>query len=168
MTKRSYSPAEGRLLAEFTAIRWPAAQIYLRVKLGPIVRAAVSGAETPAELAAVGIWRPWCDAVIAEGGLITIVEAKIRPSPGMISQLEVYARLWPATPEFEHLRSRPLRMFALMAIDVPVIRQLAAERGIVSEVYRPPWIEDYLATLHKRASAAPQLPVPVDTQEPKR
>jgi hypothetical protein len=121
-----------------------------RVRLGS-PRSEIPRAEmSPEERAMVGSWRRWADAVILEDDKVTIVEAAIRPNPGKISQLELYAMLFPHTPELEAWRGLPLHLLLLYAIEDPATIHLARQKGIACVEYKPTWLPAYLEALLPR------------------
>jgi hypothetical protein len=79
---------------------------------------------------------------------------------GKISQLELYLRLFPATPEFQYLKDRPLRGILVYAIDDPTVRAMASERGMTVDIFRPAWVDSYILTLQRRAGRAPVQALP--------
>jgi hypothetical protein len=153
-TKRPYRPAEGRLIAEFMASRFAGATILTRVKLGPYTGAVERPELAPEEQRMVGIWRRWVDAVAIKDGHVFLLEGKIKPSPGVISQLQLYLRLWPRTPEWGMYSGLPTTGLIVTAIDDPVVRSMAVEAGLEVEIFSPPWVRDYLRTLHGRSATA--------------
>ena len=157
--KRSYRPAEGRLIAEFVAARFPGATILTRVKLGPYTGAADRPELSEPERRMVGIWRRWVDAVVIEERQCWLIEGKIKPDPGVVSQLELYLELWPKTPEWGIYSGLPATGLIVTAIDDPLVRRMAVARGLVVEVYRPPWVDEYLKTLHARSATASRAPL---------
>ena len=102
------------------------------------------------EQSMIGVWRRWADAVILEGDKVTIVEAAIRPQPGKISQLELYAMLFPMTPEMEPWKGLPLHLTLLYAIEDPATIALARQKGIACIEYKPLWLDAYMQLLLPR------------------
>jgi len=138
------------MLAEWLARAQGDKRALQRVRLGSPRSEIPRPDMGPEELAMVGSWRRWADAVILEDHQVTIVEAAIRPDPGKISQLELYARLLPHTPELEPWRDRPVRLVLLYAIEDPATVALAREKGILCIEYKPPWLPQYLSLLLPR------------------
>ena len=151
---RTWQPAETRLVAEYLAIHYPDARTLQRVRVGRIPSELPDGGLSPAELAMLGVWRRWVDAVVFDGLTVLLIEASIRPNPGKVSQLDLYMRLFPATPEFADYRAADLRGRLVFAMEDPVVCGLAAERGYTVAVFRPPWVDAYLATLFHRQRRA--------------
>ena len=77
----------------------------------------------------------WADAVIVKDGVVYIVEAKLRPSPGAIGQLELYAQLFPSTLEFTQYKNYPIKMLLLASIPDLAIAEMASKKGIIFEIF---------------------------------
>ncbi len=105
---------------------------------------------TPEEKAMVGSWRRWADAVVYPPPDWILIEAAIRPNPGKISQLELYALLLPHTPELPYKTDEPLRQILLYAIEDPATTFLARKHGIEAIQYKPTWLPAYLRLLLRR------------------
>ena len=153
-TYRTWRPAESRLLAEWLATRWSDRRTITRVRVGKVHPSLVQPDMSEAEIAAAGVWRRWVDAVIIDPPTIRLVEASIAPNPGKVSQLELYVRLWPLTPEYSEYRDWPVVGLLVSAVEDGMVRTLAVERGLMYEVYTPPWVHEYLQSRmprHRRA-----------------
>lgn len=156
---RKWQPREMRMLAEWLAERWPRTEYLTRVRLGRIEPRVDPSLLTPDEIHATGVHRRWADAVVLLPDRVLLIEAKILPKPGVISQLELYARLLPHTPELAEHAHKPIEMLLLYAIEDPLIQLLAREKGIRCLMYRPDWIDDYMAELFPRERRAPHTPL---------
>lgn len=55
----------------------------------------------------------WADAIVYRDGIVYIIEAKLRPSPSAIGQLEMYKDLFYRTPEFSQFHSCPTELVFL-------------------------------------------------------
>jgi len=77
----------------------------------------------------------WCDAIVISDGIVYIVEAKIRPEPGAIGQLELYKELFPNTPEFEQYKGWPVYLVLLSSMVDLNIAELCSKKGIIFEVF---------------------------------
>ncbi|NVM24085.1 MAG: hypothetical protein HWN68_20190, partial [Desulfobacterales bacterium] len=111
--KRSWQPREMQMLAEWLTKTQKNKRWQMRVRLGSPRPAVPRPEMSPEEAAMVGSWRRWADAVILEDDKVTIVESAIRPQPGKISQLELYALLLPHTPELTAWRGLKIEMILL-------------------------------------------------------
>lgn len=135
-------------------MRYPQRRILQRVRVGSDHPALEIPGLTPAELRMAVAWRRWADAIIFDNGTLLVVEATVLPKPGKISQLDLYIQLVPATPELVEYHDWPVRGVLVLAVDDPVMRRLAADRGHAVELYHPPWVDAYLLTLAPRMRAA--------------
>lgn len=77
----------------------------------------------------------WADAVIINNGIIYIVEAKLRPSPGAIGQLELYDQLFPNTLEFSQYANYSRKLLLLCSVPDIVIAELCSKKGIIMEIF---------------------------------
>jgi len=86
---------------------------------------------------------------------LILIEAKIRPNPGVISQLELYEHLLPFTPELAEHKRKPIEKVLLCAINDPVVTSMARNRGIKVVQFRPPWVDEYMKIIFPRERRAP-------------
>jgi len=96
----------------------------------------------------LGVFRRWADAVVTMPDRIVLIEGKILPQLGVISQLKAYERMIPNTPEYREHATKPVEKVLVCAIEDPLITQLAREEGIRVVIFRPEWIEEYLKIVH--------------------
>lgn len=156
---RITQPVEARLLAEYLAAAYPGYRTLQHTRVGPLHPELDLPYLTPDERRMVGVWRRWVDAVIVRDRDVLLVEASVLPRPAAVAQLEVYLRLWPRTPEYPDLTRLPARGLLVSACDDPEIRMLCRARDYLNVVYRPRWVDAYLATLAPR-QRRPPLAVP--------
>jgi len=157
MPKRPYRPVESRLVSEWVYATFPQAHVIFRAYLGAFDAALQDAAKSEAELRALGVWRRYADALVALPDEVHLVEAKVRGTPGVLEQLDLYARLFPLSPDYQHLLGRTVVRDLVWAIADPVIEGMARERGIRVHLFHPPWVDEYLATLRPR-DRTPTLP----------
>lgn len=99
-----------------TSIQWR------NVRLGPL---------PTKELArAYNVLMRFADAVYLEDGTVFIVEAKIRPGPGAIGQLELYLQLFKETPEFSAYKLWPIKLVLLTSILDLQMAEFASKKDI--------------------------------------
>ena len=151
---RKWQPREMRMLAEFLAENYPGDEYRVRVRLGKIQPRIEGKFITEEERLNLGVFRRWADAIVIKPDRLILIEAKIRPQPGVISQLQLYARLVPNTPELQDFLDRPLEMLLIYAIQDDLLIEMAREAGIKSISYRPEWIDEYIAELYPRERRA--------------
>ena len=77
----------------------------------------------------------WVDAIVIHDGYVLIIEAKIRPMPGAIGQLELYEMLFPETPEFQAYKDWPIKLILLCAMPDLSMIQLCSQKGITYEIF---------------------------------
>jgi hypothetical protein len=154
-TRKTWEPVETRLVAEYLAMVWPDARTRQRVRVGRTPAELPLRGLDESELAALGVWRRWVDAVVELDDRTILIEAAVVPDPGKISQLDLYRYLYPLTPEFYDRRRLPVDGLLLCAVDDPVFRRIAADRGYGVYVYRPPWLDGYFDRLFPRQRRAP-------------
>jgi len=147
---RAWQPREMQMLSEWLTKTYPNGRFQTRVRLGSPKSEIPRADMTPEERAMIGSWRRWADAVILENDKVTIVEAAIRPDPGKISQLELYAMLLPQTPELRAWWGLKIELLLLYAIEDPATVYLAREKGIRCVQYQPLWLPSYLDILMPR------------------
>lgn len=153
--KRQWQPREMRLVSEFLAKHYGKYPTRTRVRVGSVHPKLRPGELSDAEQKMVGVFRRWADAVVFMPDRLVLIEAAIRPSPGDISQLELYEHLLPKTPELAEHKDKPIEKLLLYALEDPVIVSMARERGIRVVYFHPPWIDEYLKVLYPRERRAP-------------
>ena len=148
--RRMWQPREMQMVTEWLTKTQIGKRWMTRVRLGSPKPAVPRPEMSVEEIAMIGVWRRWADAVILEDTKVTIVEASIRPEPGKISQLELYRVLFPHTPELAAWRGLPIDLILLYAIEDSATILLAREKGIKCIEYKPFWLPAYLQTLMPR------------------
>lgn len=148
--RRRWQPREMQMLAEWLTKTQRGKRWMTRVRLGSPKPAVPTPNMSVEERAMIGSWRRWADALILEKDQVTIIEAAIRPNPGKISQLELYAMLFPHTPELAAWKSAKINLVLLYAIEDPATVLLAREKGIKAIEYKPSWLPSYLDILMPR------------------
>ncbi len=143
-------------MASFCAQYFKGYEVMVRVRLGQI-ELSVPGLEyTPGELAMVGSFRRWADAIAVSETEAVLIEGAIRPAPGDISTLQVYRRLIDFTPELQYLKGKAISMVLVAAIEDPVVRVIAAEAGIKYVVYSTPATDTCISALFPRFQRPPR------------
>jgi len=127
-----------------------------RVRLGALDQPRYQGRYAPEELRALGVLRRWADAIVITKQDMVLIETKIRPTPGVVSQLEIYGELVQYTPELRQYQGRRLRLELVFAIQDPVVTAYAEKRGIRVVHFCPEWVLEYLEELYPREQRPPQ------------
>jgi hypothetical protein len=97
-----------------------------------------------------GQLRRWADAIIDIDDTVLLVEAKMRPDHKAISQIDMYRRLFPKTPEFEYYWDKPLRLMLLTtSLDIAV-KETCDIWGIEYEVFIPSFMDEFTQMIIQR------------------
>jgi len=143
------------MVAEYLQRHYAKYPFKMRCRLGSIPAQLSGKYESQAEYRMAGMWRRWADAVVFKPDELVIIEAAIKPSPGDISQLQLYAKLIRHTPEFEPFTSLPLACELVYALEDPIVLEMARQAKIKVVYFKPDWLDDYLAILYPRERRAP-------------
>lgn len=84
------------------------------------------------------------DAIVIDDGVVKIIEFKMFPSPGVISQLELYAALFDKTLRFREYWPNPKKLVFVVPTLDRNLQQLCEEKGIEYDVYAPQWALNYI------------------------
>lgn len=133
--RKRHFPAESKLVFEWTTKIHPYALQWRRVRVGPIPGDGDAKYYSPL--------RRYADLIFYEGGIVHLVEAKVRPDPGGISQLELYKQLFPKTPEYVQFKDQPIKLIYLTTFHDPEVKQMCEDREIEYVVYCPDWMKKY-------------------------
>ena len=156
MARRPNVQGELRLVSEWLAAERAAYWYQLRVRLGDLPKAVGSAASSDAERELLrGAWARWADAIVELPDRTEIIEAKMVLTPGAIAQLELYARLLPLTPTLSHRKHLPAQLVLLYAVPDAMVIEMAHERKIITVLYRPGWVDEWLASYAARKHRAP-------------
>jgi len=138
------------MVAEYVQRTYREALVFMRLRLGVLEPDVGPRDLSPEETAMLGVFRRWADAVVVTRDELIVVEASIRSDTGDPSKLVLYGRLVPSTPELKAYLGKRLVLELVVAVEDPAVSALAHEMGIRTRVYRPPWLPEYLANLHRR------------------
>lgn len=154
-TKRNWQPREMRLVSEYLVKHYGKYTCKTRVRLGSIPVELIKPGMDAVELRMAGVWRRWADAVVIKPRKVVIIEAAIKPDPGDITKLQLYAKLFRHTPEFEPFANLPVALELVYALKDPVTLELARQAKIKVVYFKPAWVDDYLAILYPHERRAP-------------
>lgn len=146
--KRDWTPREMRLVSEYIARFFSQYESRIHIHLGSTLPRVGGRFISEPEKRLIGVFRRWADAVVILPDRLILIEGKILPQPGVISQLNLYAELIPKTPELGEARNLPVEKLLLCAIEDRLITDLAQREGIRVVVFIPPWLDDYLKILY--------------------
>ena len=152
---RPYTIVHEPYLIEWLSRNFPPGTWMTNVRLGLPKAELRRLAQTPEELRALKLWTAQADAVVILPDKVIIVEALVRPEWWKIEQLLEYERLFKHTPEFAEHWNKPIEK-VLLTVDIDDFhRMIAEERGVRVVIYRPAWIESYLARYPPRRRRPP-------------
>jgi len=146
---RLWQPRESRLLAEYLAQKYPKDTVMYRVRLGqtPAWAASSISEGVPAEI--YKAYQRWADAIIITQTHLILMEAKIKPEPGVISQILLYDQLIPKTYALDQYKKLQRSNILLIAQHDPEVEELARKNNITVEYFNPAWVTDYLIEIRK-------------------
>ena len=146
--KRNWEPREQRLVSEYLAYRYGEYESRTHVHLGSLPARLGGRFAKEEDERLLGVFKRWADALVFMPDRVVLIEGKILPQPGVISQLLLYEELIPKTPELAEHKDKPIEKQLVCAIEDPLISELARRSGIGVIIYRPAWIDDYLRIVH--------------------
>jgi len=147
------------LIAEYLAANYSKYPYKMRQRLGSVPAELDLPGRDMAEYRMIGVWRRWADAVVFKPNQVVIIEASIRPDPGDIAKLQLYAKLFKHTPELEPFANRPVALELVYALEDVVIIELAREAKIKVVYFKPDWLDEYLSVLYPFERRAPRTNV---------
>lgn len=126
---------EKSLVREWTAEKYRTSLQWSNVRMGDF--------DDPDGTGMYKFLRKWCDAVVYDGNRILVVEAKMQAQVAAISQLSLYVRLFPKTPEFKAMAGEPVQGLLLTARLDQDVKEMCEEAGHIYEVYVPTFMNEY-------------------------
>lgn len=94
--------------------------------------------------------RRFCDLIIDVNDTLLIVEAKMKPSAGAISQLQTYMHLVKETPDLEYYADKPVVGMILTTWEDAAIKKVANQWGMLYEVYVPSFFDEWQKVMIER------------------
>ena len=150
---------ETRLLSEYLTSHFKGQRVIMQPRLGQPGPQNNGRDMTSAELKFIGVWRRYPDAIVLQKDRAIIIEASLKPDPGKISMVLLYARLFPQTVEFEEFARLPVTCLLVWGIPDGATEALARESGVAVDVFQPQWVTDWLTTLRVRDRRPPQVAI---------
>ena len=145
------------LLRDWASRTYPGIAVQEQFRLGPTTSHLVGVIVNPALEAALRVSNWFADAVLFAPLETLIVEAKVKPTPGAVSQVQFYADLLPRTPAMQSRLSLRISPVVLFAEDDPSVTSFAQRKGVRVAIYTPAWIADYLNLVQFRYRAQSPL-----------
>jgi len=148
------------MVSDYLATYYPLARAMTRVRLGSIPTTELTPLLEEHEVRMMSVFRRWADAIVITSDTLILIEAAIRPEPGDVSKIELYARLLPHTPELKPWLTLKREYQLVYAIEDPLIVVMARERGIRPVFFRTKAVEEYMKILYPRERRAPRQGIP--------
>jgi len=159
--RRPYTIVHEPYLVEWLSKNFPPGTWRTNVRLGKPSAELLERVKSPEEARALKLWTWQADAIVLLPEKVIIIEALVRPEWWKLLQLKEYEKAFKMTEEFREHWHKPIELVLLTTIDSPVHRAMAAEMGVRYVIYRPEWIEPYLARYgirHRRPPGALMQP----------
>jgi hypothetical protein len=138
-TKKPRRNWEKRLVAEYVGMTYGKSLQWRNVRLGEIVNQEAGKM--------YAFLRRWADAVVITTKEVIVIEGKIKPNPGVISQLQLYLSIFPRTPEYHNYRNWPIRGEIVCALRDTDVERMAREAGLDYVIYEPSFMKEILDNL---------------------
>ena len=94
--------------------------------------------------------RRFCDLIVDVNDSLYVIEAKMKPTPSAISQLQTYITLIRQTPDLEYYWDKPMQGIILTTMDDPAVRKTANDWGFLYEVFEPSFMDEWKAMMVNR------------------
>ena len=156
-TKTGRRPWSTMLLREWASNKYPGIYLAEQLRLGPTPVTLLNVTVTPALEAMLRVENWYADGLLITPIEVLLIEAKIAPTPGAISQVLFYQRLAMRTPELAGTLHLPFTPVVLFAEDDAEVTAFARHLGVRVEIFTPSWIGDYLTLVQfrRRLTASP-------------
>jgi len=148
------------LLQEWVTQKYPAAQVFYELRLGPTTKTLLGVQVSPALEAMLRVANWYADCVVIAPAEILVIEAKVDPDPGAVGQVLFYRTLIYSTPSLQGYTTMPVQPVVLFAENDSGVTPFARGLGCRVEIYTPPWIATYLEQrqFRNRSTASPGAP----------
>lgn len=156
MSPRKWTPWEQTMVGEWVASTFGDVRFQTNVRVGRIQPRAPDGTYSEDELVMLGVWRRFVDAIVYLPDRLLLVEAVMRADPGKLSQLRLYEKLVPQTPELQEHLDKPIQKVLLYCIQDPAVDVLAKEDGILPIRFVPSFFDAWYEKLRGRDKRAPR------------
>lgn len=144
-----YVQRDRRYVAEWVIENYPYAEVFYNLRLGPppaFISAAFPGVDVDRW---ARVWKKTCDAVVITDEEIILIEGELRRPLLALGELLIYRDLLTTTPELTPYIGKRVRTVLLCPIEDPTLELTLREHKIEKELFRPPWVEQYLREVMK-------------------
>jgi len=139
---------ERRLIREYIAEFYPKVRVIFGCPLGPVPESSIATYGFRQALRVARGIRPEVDALAIYDGQLVLIEAKIIKWMDGLSKLPVYASLVPSTYELQEYKDYRVAMRLCTPWTNETIDQAAEKLGVKVSIFSPPWIAEYMETVH--------------------
>lgn len=130
---------EKRTVYEYLTYAYPNELQWKNVRVGPI---------KPSEFGNMyAFLRRWADAIVVTKKEVVIIEGKIKPNAGVISQLQLYIEEFPRTPEFAMVAHMPVRGEIVSVFQDEIVDRMARDAGFKTVIYEPTFMKEILENI---------------------
>ena len=149
MAKRTWQPRETRYLQEYILEHIHPEQTFFRMRLGGV--SADQKAALPAGVSAnvYMVTQRYADAVCIYSDRVEIWEAKLIRPLTAVTQLQLYERLFPKTPEFARYKDFGIDLHLLTPIYDEDLTEICGQAGIEISMWEPSWVTEYLTGYYR-------------------
>jgi len=147
---RRYRIIHEPILCEYLVRTYPIGTWAVNVRVGPVSEELLALTPVPRYKRMMKIVVGSVDAIVKLPDKLILIECMVREEIGKIQQLKHYKMLVLSDPDFKYWWDKTIELHLLSVIWNPYIRAVCEREGIRYIYYRPPWVEEYLATLPAR------------------
>lgn len=130
---------EKRMVYEYVTVAYPEELQWRNVRIGPYKESEFGKM--------YAFLRRWADAIVVTKKEVIIIEGKIKPNAGVISQLQLYIQEFTRTPEFKMIWHMPVRGQIVCVFRDAIVERMAEDAGMEYVIYEPSFMADIRADL---------------------
>jgi len=140
------NPLEEEQLVKYVSQRWPAARTWIHVRLGKLPDLEIPGLDPEKARRMALPAMPEIDAIVVDGDLTWLVEAKVVRVWENLGKMILYKTLLPQTPGWEGVDMSKVRLLMVVARAPAELIAAAQAQGVDVEKFTTPRIEEFLRT----------------------
>lgn len=146
---RKSRQVETRMISEYLKEHYSGFSFILNVPLGSVSEELQRKEGYERALGLTRPFRPIADAVVILPRHLLLIEAKVWNVINGLAKLPLYKSLVPVTPELAQYRPRAVIMQLVVGWTNPNLATMAIAADVALKVYRPLWLEEIVASMHK-------------------
>ena len=139
-----YQQRERFYIVDFCRTKYPNNEVKFNVRLGGIPEKLQNINIGDISPNIFKVWNRYADAIVFLPNKLILLEAKLRADIGVVSQIEYYQTLISSTPELQAYAGLPVELHIVCALPDPQLVAYAQSRGIIIDVYQPPYAQEYI------------------------